>query len=317
MPPSEAAFDHDLVDLRKRIEELESFPDGSRSQRELVRLRKQLRKTTSQVFRDLSAWQKTLVARSFDRPHTLDYVHGMMSDWVELHGDRYFADDTAMVAGLASFRGRSVAVVGHEKGRGTRGRIHRNFGQARPEGHRKALRVMKLAARFGRPILCFIDTPGAYPGMGAEERGQAESIARNLIEMATLPVPIVALITGEGWSGGALAIGVADRLLMLEYSVHSVITPEGCAAILWRDQDRKEDAAEALRITAPELDELGIIDEIVREPVGGVQADHEEAFRIVGDRLDAALRSLERRKPADLVNERYGKFRAIGIYQEG
>ncbi len=199
------------------------------------------------MFRHLDAWQRTQVARHLDRPYTLDYVRGMMSDWVELHGDRAYGDDAAIVAGFATFRGRSVAVVGHEKGRGTNERIRRNFGQANPEGHRKALRVMRLAARFGKPVVSLIDTPGAYPGKGAEERGQAESIAANLIEMAALPVPIVAVITGEGWSGGALAIGVADRVLMLEYAVHSVITPEGCAAILWRDQERKADAAEALQ----------------------------------------------------------------------
>jgi acetyl-CoA carboxylase carboxyl transferase subunit alpha len=311
-----APFDEPIEALRRRIEELESFPEGSPSRRELDGLRKELRKTSAEVFRNLDAWQRTQVARHLDRPYTLDYVKGMMSDWVELHGDRAYGDDAAIVAGFATFRGRSVAVVGHQKGRGTNERIRRNFGQANPEGHRKALRTMKLAARFGKPVVSFIDTPGAYPGKGAEERGQAESIASNLIEMAALPVPIVAVITGEGWSGGALAIGVADRVMMLEYAVHSVITPEGCAAILWRDQERKADAAEALRITAPDLLRLGAIDEIVPEPTGGAQADHEEAFRLVGDRLDAALRKLERHDAAELVKERHDRYRAMGVFEE-
>jgi acetyl-CoA carboxylase carboxyl transferase subunit alpha len=292
------------------------FPEGSPSRRELEGLRRELRKTTAEVFRHLDAWQRTQVARHLDRPYTLDYVKGLMSDWVELHGDRAYGDDAAIVAGFATFRGRSLAVVGHQKGRGTNERIRRNFGQANPEGHRKALRVMKLAARFGRPVVSLIDTPGAYPGKGAEERGQAESIADNLIEMAALPVPIVAVITGEGWSGGALAIGVADRVLMLEYAVHSVITPEGCAAILWRDQERKADAAEALRITAPDLLRLGVIDEIIPEPTGGAQADHEETFRLVGDRLDAALRKLERSSADELVKARCDRYRALGVFEE-
>jgi len=309
-------FDEPIEALRRRIEELESFPEGSPSRRELDSLRKELRRTSADVFRHLDAWQRTQVARHLERPYTLDYVRGMMSDWIELHGDRAFGDDPAIVAGFATFRGRTVAVVGHEKGRGTTERIRRNFGQAHPEGHRKALRILRLAARFGKPVVSFIDTPGAYPGTGAEERGQAESIASNLIEMAALPVPIVAVITGEGWSGGALAIGVADRVLMLEYAVHSVITPEGCAAILWRDQERKADAAEALKITAPDLLRLGVIDEIIPEPPGGAQVDHEETFRAVGDRLDAHLRKLERRAGDELVRARYDRFRSFGAYEE-
>jgi acetyl-CoA carboxylase carboxyl transferase subunit alpha len=312
----DAPFDEPIEALRRRIEELESFPEGSPARRELEGLRKELRKTTTEVFRRLDAWQRTQVARHVERPYTLDYVQGMMSDWVELHGDRAYGDDAAIVAGFATFRGRSVAVVGHQKGRGTTERIRRNFGQAHPEGHRKALRVMRLAARFEKPIVTLIDTPGAYPGTGAEERGQAESIAANLIEMAALPVPIVSVVTGEGWSGGALAIGVADRVLMLEYAVHSVITPEGCAAILWRDQERRADAAEALKITAPDLLRLGVIDEIVPEPPGGAQADHEETFRALGDRLDGQLRKLERRPADELVAARYDRYRAMGVVEE-
>ena len=315
-PGQNAPFDEPIDALRRRIEELEGFPDGSASRRELEGLRKELRKTTADVFGQLDAWQRTQVARHLDRPYTLDYVRGMMSDWVELHGDRAFGDDAAIVAGFATFRGRSIAVVGHQKGRGTNERIRRNFGQANPEGHRKALRVMRLAARFGLPVVTLIDTPGAYPGHGAEERGQAEAIAANLIEMAALPVPIVAIITGEGGSGGALAIGVADRVLMLEYAVYSVITPEGCAAILWRDQERKADAAEALRITAPDLLRLGVIDEIIPEPPGGAQTDHEETFRRVGDRLDASLRKLERRAADELVRARHDRYRSMGVFEE-
>ena len=310
------AFDAPLSDLRKRIEELEAYPAAAGAERELEKLRKELRRSTREAYHGLSAWEKTRIARDFERPYTLDFVSGLMSDWVELHGDRAFGDDTSMISGLATFRGRSIAVVGHEKGRGTTERIHRNFGQARPEGHRKALRVMELAARFGLPIVSFIDTPGAYPGMGAEERGQAESIARNLIEMAGLPVPIVAVITGEGWSGGALALAVADRILMLEYAVHSVITPEGCAAILWRDQEKKSEAAEALKITGPDLVDLGVIDEVVPEPLGGAQADHAEACLLLGDRLDAQLRKLESLDPQRLLDCRYRKYREIGSFNE-
>ena len=228
------------------------YPAGSGQEREIERLRATLKKSTSEVYGNLDRWQKTLVARHADRPYTLDYVHFLMSDWVELHGDRAFGDDPAIVAGFATFQGRSVAVIGHEKGRDTKERILRNFGQPRPEGYRKALRVMRLAEKFGLPVLTFIDTAGASPGIDAEERGQAEAVARNLIEMAALEVPIVT-VTGEGGSGGALALGVGDRVFVLEYATYSVISPEGCAAILWKDQDRKAEAAEAMKLTAPDL----------------------------------------------------------------
>jgi acetyl-CoA carboxylase carboxyl transferase subunit alpha len=232
----EAPFEAPIEELRRRIDELEGFPPGSGRRKELKKLRSDLDKTTKEVYSRLTRWEKTLVARHSDRPYTLEYVGCLMSDWVEIHGDRAHADDAAIVAGMATFRGRSVAVVGHQKGRGTKERIERNFGQPRPEGYRKALRVMRMAEKFGIPVLTFVDTPGAYPGIGAEERGQAEAIARNLIEMASLRVPILVTITGEGGSGGALALGVGDRVLMLEYAIYSVISPEGCAAILWKDQ---------------------------------------------------------------------------------
>jgi acetyl-CoA carboxylase carboxyl transferase subunit alpha len=309
-------FEEPLVELRRQIEELESYPERPGVDKELDRLRNRLRKETEEVFRGLTRWQKTLVARHFDRPYTLDYVGRLMTDWIEVHGDRAFGDDPAIVAGLATFSGRSVAVVGHQKGRDTRGRIRRNFGQPRPEGYRKALRVMRLAERFGLPVLSFVDTPGAYPGIGAEERGQAEAIARNLLEMSRLRVPVVVTVTGEGGSGGALALGVGDRVLMLEYAIYSVISPEGCAAILWKDQDRKADAAEAMRITAPDLRELGIVDEVVPEPTGGAHTDPDETARRVGEAVERALRHLVKRPVDQLVEERYQRFRRLGVHHD-
>jgi len=317
MQSSETSFEEPLLEIRRRIQELESFPAGAGKERELERLRATLKKTTSEVYGNLSRWQKTLVARHAERPYTLDYVHYLMHDWVEIHGDRAFSDDPAIVAGLASFRGRSVAVIGHEKGRDTKERIYRNFGQPRPEGYRKALRVMRLAEKFNRPILTFIDTAGAYPGLGAEERGQAEAIARNLIEMASLRVPIVVTVTGEGGSGGALALGVGDRVYILEYGTYSVISPEGCAAILWKDQDKKSEAAEAMRMTAPDLLSLGVVDAIIPEPPGGAHTDPAATCRRVGDTVEAALTELTRYSADELVARRYQKFRALGAYDEG
>src|SRR3954464_7193179 len=280
MAISDSSFDEPLNELRRKIRELEGFPAGSGQERELERLRTTLRKTTSDVYSGLSRWQKVLVARHQDRPYTLEYVQALMTDWVEIHGDRGFGDAPAIVAGLATFRGRSVAVIGHQKGRDTKERIWRNFGQPRPEGYRKALRVMKMAERFGRPVLTFIDTAGAYPGLDAEERGQAEAIARNLIEMAVLEVPIIVTITGEGGSGGALALGVGDRVFMLEYATYSVISPEGCAAILWKNPSAASEAASAMRITASDLKRLAIIDDIVPEPNGGAHADPAKAAEL-------------------------------------
>jgi acetyl-CoA carboxylase carboxyl transferase subunit alpha len=313
----DASFEEPLVELRRRIEELAGFPPGSDSEKERERLQATLRKRTAEIYGSLGRWQKTLVARHSDRPYTLDYVAALMEDWVELHGDRRYADDKALVAGLATFRGRSVAVVGHQKGRTTKERIERNFGQPRPEGYRKALRVMELAERYRRPVLSLIDTAGAYPGLGAEERGQAESIAYNLLRMARLRVPIVVVVTGEGGSGGALALGVGDRVLMLEYSTYSVISPEGCAAILWKDQSRKAEAAEAMRLTAPDLLELGLVDGIIPEPLGGAHTDPAETCRRVGDVLERSLAELERLPVAELLEARYRKFRRMGAFEEG
>jgi len=312
-----AQFDEPLVALRRKIEELEGYPEGSGREAELRDLRKDLRVETARIFSGLSRWQKTLVARHPDRPYTLDYVRMMTEEWVELHGDRAFGDDAAIVGGLARFRGRSIAIIGHHKGRGTKERIARNFGQPRPEGYRKALRIMKLAERFGLPVLTLIDTAGAYPGLDAEERGQAEAIARNLIEMAGLKVPIVVAITGEGGSGGALALGVGDRVLIFEYAVYSVISPEGCAAILWKDQEMKAQAAEAMRVTAPDLLKLGVVDEIISEPPGGVHTDPAAAAARLADAVERALESLEAMSPAARLEARYRRFRALGVVGGG
>jgi len=315
MVVTDASFEEPLVELRRRIQELEAFPEDAAKAKELERLRGALRKSTAEVFANLSRWQKTLVARHPGRPYVLDYVALLMSDWVEVHGDRAFHDDPAVVAGFATFRGRSVAVIGHEKGRDTKERIHRNFGQPRPEGYRKALRVMRLAEKFGLPVLTFVDTAGAHPGIGAEERGQAEAIARNLIEMASLRVPIVVTVTGEGGSGGALALGIGNRVLILEYSTYSVISPEGCAAILWKDQSRKAEAAEAMKLTAPDLIELRVVDAIIPEPLGGAHTDHRETARRVGDAVDAALVELEALAPEEVVARRHDRFRALGVFE--
>jgi acetyl-CoA carboxylase carboxyl transferase subunit alpha len=317
MQETDSNFDAELVELRRRIEELEGFPAGSSQEKELERLRTSLKKSTTEVYGNLSRWQKTLVARHQDRPYTLDYVQCLMEDWVEVHGDRAFSDDPAIVSGFASFRGRSVAVIGHQKGRDTKERIFRNFGQPRPDGYRKALRVMGMAEKFNLPVLTFIDTAGAYPGLDAEERGQAEAIARNLMEMAVLRVPIVVTITGEGGSGGALALGIGDRVYMLEYATYSVISPEGCAAILWKDQERKAEAAEAMRITAPDLLALGVVDDIIPEPPGGAHTDPAATCLRVGEVVERALNELSRLAPGELLARRYDKFRALGVYDEG
>ncbi len=314
--PTADAFDEPLVQLRRRIQELERFPQGSGQDKELDRLRATLKKTTSEVYGGLTRWQKLQVARHAERPYTLDYVRYLMTDWVELHGDRAYSDDAAIVAGLATFAGRSVAVIGHQKGRDTRERIHRNFGQPRPDGYRKALRIMKLAQKFGRPVLTFVDTAGAYPGIDAEERGQAEAIARNLLEMSHLEVPIVVTITGEGGSGGALALGIGDRVYVLEYGTYSVISPEGCAAILWKDQERKADAAEAMRLAAPDLLDLGIVDGIIAEPPGGAHTDPEATCQRVGDTLAAALDELEQLSVDELLARRYDRFRSLGAFDQ-
>jgi acetyl-CoA carboxylase carboxyl transferase subunit alpha len=279
-------------------------------------LRRQSEKLQEQIFSSLSPWQRTLLSRHPGRPYTMDYAARLFTDWTELHGDRAGHDDRAIVTGLARFRGRPVVVIGHQKGRNTKENLQRNFGMPRPEGYRKALRAMQLGARFGRPILCFIDTPGAYPGVDAEERGQAEAIARNIMEMSTFGVPVLCAVIGEGGSGGALAIGVGNRLLMLENSVYSVISPEGCAAILWRDRAEAPRAAEALRITAADCLRFGVADEVVPEPAGGAHREPEVAIDALGQALERHLGELEGLSPAALREDRYCRFRDLGALIE-
>jgi acetyl-CoA carboxylase carboxyl transferase subunit alpha len=281
---------------------------------QLKHLQHQIKFLREQIRAHVNAWHKTELARHSQRPFTLDYVERLFTDWSEIHGDRFFGDDPAIVCGFARYHGDEVMVIGHQKGRDTKQRVFRNFGQANPEGYRKALRCMKMAEKFGRPILTFVDTPGAYPGLGAEERGQAEAIARNLREMARINVPIITTITGEGGSGGALALAVADRVLMMENSVYSVISPEGCASIMWRDASKKETAAQALRITAPDMKELGVIDEIIPEPDGGAHQDHDAAAALVEEVLQRNYTALKSTPAAALVDDRYGKFRHMAQF---
>ena len=305
-------FEEPILKLQRRIEELSALPDDASHRKELEKLREKLDKVSREIYAGLTPWQKTLVARHPGRPYTLDYIEKLMTDFVELHGDRRFADDPAIVAGMASFRGREVAVIGHQKGRDTREKIRRNFGMPRPEGYRKALRVMELAEKFSRPILTFVDTTGAYPGIDAEERGQAEAIAANLKEMASFHVPVIVTVTGEGGSGGALALGIGDRVLMMEHAVYSVISPEGCAAILWKDASRKKEAADSLKITAADLKAFNVIDEIVPEPPGGAHADPDGAAAAVGEAIDRHLREVLDLTPEERRERRYRKFRALG-----
>jgi acetyl-CoA carboxylase carboxyl transferase subunit alpha len=272
-------------------------------------LKREVLELRREFYTHLGPWQRAQIARHPQRPYTLDWINLMFIDFVELHGDRGFGDDKALITGLAKFRGRPVAIIGHQKGRDTKQRIDRNFGQPKPEGYRKALRIMELAAKFGRPVLTFIDTPGAYPGIDAEERGQGEAIARNLREMARLPVPIIVTVTGEGGSGGALAIAVGDRVNILENGFYSVISPEGCASIIWRDSTKAETAAIAMKIMSTDLKDLGIVDEIIPEPDGGAHSDHEAAAKIFGDVLERQLLILSNQAPKDFLHARYQKFR--------
>jgi acetyl-CoA carboxylase carboxyl transferase subunit alpha len=302
--------------LERELADLQRLAKPKTPSADLDRLRGEVAQLKRDFYEHMGAWQRTLLARHPQRPYMMDYVRLLFEDFHELHGDRAYGDDAAMITGFARYQGRPVVVVGQQKGRDTKQRVAQNFGQAKPEGYRKALRVMQLAAKFGRPIFTFIDTPGAYPGIDAEERGQAEAIARNLREMARLPVPILVTITGEGGSGGALAIAVGDRVNMLENSVYSVISPEGCASILWRDAAKAETAAEALKITARDLKEFGIIDEIVPEPEGGAHSDHEASASLLGRVLDRSLRELNRLTTAELLERRYDKFRRMGQFFE-
>jgi len=292
--------------------------DNQDAHEQLQKLQAQVDELRTQIrsHQQSGAWARTELARHSDRPYTLDYVERIFTDWTELHGDRNFGDDPAMICGIARFNGQEVMVIGHQKGRDIKSRVYRNFGQPNPEGYRKALRFMQMAQKFKRPLLTFVDTPGAYPGLGAEERGQAEAIARNLREMARLKVPIITTITGEGGSGGALAIAVADRVLMLENGVYSVITPEGCASIMWRDSSKRDLAAQALKITAEDMIELGVVDEVVPEPPGGAHLDYDTTAANLSGVLQRHLSELRSQSGEQLTNRRYDKFRKMAQFFE-
>lgn len=311
-------FEKPIAELDAKIEELRRVGDGSEVSlsEEITRLQEKCKKLTESIFSDLSPWQVTQLARHPKRPYTLDYIEQAFTDFDELHGDRAFRDDPAIVCGVARLNGEPVAVIGQQKGRETREKIRRNFGMPYPEGYRKALRVMKLAERFKLPVFTFIDTPGAYPGIEAEERGQSEAIARNLFEMAKLKTPVIATVIGEGGSGGALAIGVADHVIMLGYSVYSVISPEGCASILWKDAKQAETAAESMGMTAAKLKELGLIDEIVDEPLGGAHRNIPAMAETLATSLEAARSRLVKVPLEDLVQNRHRRFAGMGRFSE-
>lgn len=309
-------FEQPIAELDAKIEELRYVSDDSEMNinEEIIRLQKKSDELIGSIFSSLSAWQCSQVARHPQRPYTLDYIERIFTNFEELHGDRNFADDPAIVCGIGRLEGIPVAIIGHQKGRGTSDRIYRNYGMPKPEGYRKALRIMRLAERFNLPVLTFIDTPGAYPGIGAEERGQSEAIARNLITMAALRTPIISTVIGEGGSGGALAIGVADRLFMMEYSTYSVISPEGCASILWKSADKAEDAAEAMGITAKSLQALGLVDEIIEEPLGAAHRDYEKTAEILKHSLLRAVNELKSKALDELVESRQDRIRQYGVF---
>jgi acetyl-CoA carboxylase carboxyl transferase subunit alpha len=317
-------FEKPVADLEIKIEELKRLADGRDMNitSEIKKLEQKAKDLRVDIFSKLTPWQKTLIARHPERPYTLDYIDLLMDEFFELHGDRRFSDDSAIVSGLARFEDIPVVLIGHQKGRGTKERILRNFGQPHPEGYRKALRIMKLAERFGKPVITFIDTPGAYPGIGAEERGQAEAIAVNLSEMSILKTPLISVVIGEGGSGGALALAAGDRVLMLEHSIYSVISPEGCAAILWKKnhtevgQEEYEKASEALKLTAQDLYEFNVADEIIPEPIGGAHRNYKEAASLIAGILKKHLTELLKKPLDTLLEERYQKFRLIGALKE-
>ena len=317
MNPNYLDFEQPIADLEAKLQELRQASAGPavNVDAEVRALQDKLRTRTAHIFRDLSPWQVSQLARHPQRPYTNDYIREICDEFEELAGDRAYADDAAIVGGLGRIDGRSVVIIGHQKGRDTKAKVRRNFGMPRPEGYRKALRLMKLAERFGLPLLTFIDTPGAYPGVGAEERGQSEAIARNLIEMAELRVPIVCTVIGEGGSGGALAIGVGDRTVMLEYSTYSVISPEGCASILWKSADKARDAAEQLGLTAKRLKELGLVDKVVREPIGGAHRNPKQMATRLKAVLLNELDALQALPVPTLLERRYERIRGYGAYE--
>lgn len=311
-------FEKPIVELERRIREMREYSENEKVEisEEIEKLEQKANKLRADIYSKLTRWQRLQLARHPHRPYTRDYIERMTSSFVELHGDRAFGDDPAIIAGIAKIDNCKVAIIGHQKGRTTKQKLHRNFGMPHPEGYRKALRVMRLAEKFKRPVVCLIDTPGAFPGIGAEERGQAEAIARNLFEMSQLRVPIIVVVIGEGASGGALGIGVGDRVLMMENTWYSVISPEGCAAILWRDSTKSEQAAEAMKLTAPDLLEQGVIDDAIEEPLGGAHHDYDAAARVLKERILAEIERLSKLSPEELVQARIDKYAKMGFYKE-
>ena len=309
-------FEKPIVELETKLEEMKKMSDNLDIEKEIVKIEEKVRQLKENIYKELTRWQRVQLARHPERPYTLDYINLMTTDFIELHGDRHFKDDKAIVGGFAKLDEFKVMIIGHQKGRDTKSNLYRNFGMPNPEGYRKALRLMKLAEKFNKPVITMLDTPGAFPGMEAEERGQAEAIARNLFEMSRLKVPIIVVIIGEGASGGALGIGVGDRILMLENCWYSVISPESCSSILWRSWDYKEQAAEALKLTAPDLLKQKIIDRIVPEPLGGAHKDHNEAAKILKGVLKEELAALTNIKPEKLIENRLEKFGSMGEFIE-
>ncbi|MDV2684787.1 acetyl-CoA carboxylase carboxyl transferase subunit alpha [Alkalihalophilus lindianensis] len=313
---SELGFERPIVELRDKISELKTFTNEKEIDLsdEIEKLENRLQQLEKDIYGNLQAWERVQIARHSDRPTTLDYIEYLFTDFLEMHGDRLYGDDAAIVGGIAKYHGKPITVIGHQRGKDTKENIRRNFGMPHPEGYRKALRLMKQAEKFNRPIVCFIDTKGAYPGMAAEERGQSEAIARNLLEMSGLTVPVVCIVIGEGGSGGALALGVGDRIFMLENSTYSVISPEGAAALLWKDATLAQKAAESMKITAPDLKELGVIDDIIREAKGGAHRDVQSQAEAIDRTLSASLEELEVLSKDELVNKRYQKYKKIGQF---
>lgn len=311
-------FEKPIIELERKIEELKNFTNGQNLEfnDEIKKLEKKLQEVKREIFENLSPWQRVQIARHPKRPYTLDYVNAIMTDYIEIHGDRLFADDKALIAGFAKIKDIDVLVVGHQKGKDTKDNLMRNFGCAHPEGYRKAIRAMEMADKFGLPILSFVDTPGAYPGIGAEERGQSGAIAFNLAEMIKLRVPIIVTVIGEGGSGGALGIGVGDKVLILENAYYSVISPEGCAAILWKDRAKAPEAAGALKLTAADLLKLAVVDEIIKEPLGGAHRGPVETANNIKEAILRNLKELQQLSPEELIKARYKKYRKMGVYEE-
>jgi acetyl-CoA carboxylase carboxyl transferase subunit alpha len=312
-------FEQPIAELEAKIDELKFVTNDAEVNigEEIARLRAKSRALTTSIFSNLSQWQIAQLARHPQRPYTLDYISAIMTDFQEMHGDRMYADDHAIVGGPARLDGKPVMVIGHQKGRDTKERVRRNYGMPKPEGYRKALRLMKVAERFRLPLITFIDTAGAYPGVGAEERGQSEAIARNLFEMSKLQIPVITVVIGEGGSGGALAIGVCDRLLMLQYSIYSVISPEGCAGILWRSAEKKDVAAEAMGVSAERIAKLGVVDEVIKEPLGGAHRDPQAMAESVKAAIQRHLAELESQSVEDMLAARSARLRGYGVYSEG